>query len=214
MATPCVVDNMVLAMFVDAGRAELLPQLADGPICLTPTILDPSEQPSLAMRPQSEFARGLHRAEQNRADPLSARRYARRAHFLTQQESWQPIELSRDELRLAHTLTMEETRRRVRKIDPAFKSRRIDPGEAECAAVAISRDWTLWSDDQAIISLIRALKPYCQVERICGLLERAVSERLMICPDAAHLYNDIFKGELNLWTKLSLYCDGAVAACR
>jgi len=216
MSEPCVVDNMILAMFVDADRSDLLHALAGGSIYVTPTIVDPLELPPFANPPLSEFARGLAQAEQNLDEPLSARRLRLRTQFYAAQANglWTPIELSEDELRFAHTLTSTSVRAQVGQKDPTFKSRRVDPGEAECAAVAITRGWTLWSDDQAIVSLVRALHPLCNVERLCGLLVRAVAEGLIDCPNAAHLYNQVFKGELSLWSKLSLHCDRGVATCR
>jgi hypothetical protein len=201
-------------MFVDAAQVDLLRSLAGGQVVLTPTILDPTEAPPFTRRPLSEFARGLYDAEQDPGRPLLARRVQRRTVFVGEAgTTWQPVELSVGEVRLARYLASPAARQVARMLDPTFRALRIDPGEAECAAVAISRGWRLWSDDQAIVALVRTLHPHCVAERLCGLLVRGVDEGLIACPDAAHLYNTIFKGELRLWSRLTLRCEGGNAAC-
>jgi hypothetical protein len=214
-AAPCVVDTVVLAMFVDAAQVDLLRALAGGQVVLTPSILDPTEAPPFTGRPLSEFARGLYDAEQNLGKPLLARRAQRRTVFVGAGGTiWQPVALSVGEVRLARYLASPAARQAARTIDPTFRALRIDPGEAECAAVAISRGWRLWSDDQAIVTLVRTLHPHCVVERLCGLLVRGVDEGIIACPDAAHLYNAVFKGELRLWSRLTLRCEGGNAICK
>lgn len=212
---PYVIDNVVLAMLVDAGEADLLYDLAEGGACLTPSILDPGEQPPFTRRPESEFGRGLWEAQRRPGEPLMDQRVERRTAFYRGQEDglWQPVVLTEDDLRLADVLTARATRDAARSIDPDYRARRVDPGEAECAAVAINRGWTLWSDDSGIVGLVRALYPDCSVERLCGLLMRAVDEDRLPCEAAAHLYNVVFKEELRLWTTLTLHCVGDKARC-
>lgn len=214
--TPCVVDNVVLAMFVDADYATLLLSLAAGSVYLTPSIVDSHEHPPFVDPPVSEFSKGLYEAQQDLGDPFMARRAQRRTAFYAAQAVglWYPVDLSETELGLAGMLTSREIRDAARQMDPTFKTLRIDPGEAECAAVAIERGWTLWSDDHAIVTLVRTLYPQCRVERLCGLLVRAVDEGLIDCAEAQYLYNHVFKGELNLWSKLSLDCVDQMAICR
>ncbi|HUG16218.1 MAG TPA: hypothetical protein VMM78_14535 [Thermomicrobiales bacterium] len=210
-----MVDTVVLAMFVDAGRPDLLQALAGGLVFLTPTVLDPAQLPPFAGPSLSEFGRGLYDAEQQLGDPLLARRAQRRTVFYGSAGMiWQPVALSVGEVRLARYLASPATRQAARVIDPTFRALRIDPGEAECAAVAINRGWRLWSDDQAIVTLVRTLYPSCVVERLCGLLVRGVSEGLIGCAAAAHLYNAVFKSELRLWSRLTLDCQDGNATCR
>jgi hypothetical protein len=215
-AATCVADNVILAMFVDAGAAALLPALAAGSVAVTPSILDPVERPPFRRPPIAEFAKGLYEAQQRQHDPLMAARAQRRTAFYAADAAgaWRPVSLSEDELRLAQELRTADTRAKARAVAPDYRARRVDPGEAECAAVAIARAWTLWSDDQAIVGLVRALYPDVRVERLCGLLVRAVAEGLIACPDARRLYNDVFKGELNLWSPLTIHCEADRAECR
>lgn len=213
---PCVADTVVLAMFVDSGNTKLLSALAGGSIIVPPTVLDPTDIPPFASPPISEFATGLYAAQQDPSRALLATRARNRAAFVRSRARgvWRPVELSPSEFRLAHYLTTRDARDDARRQNPQFKAKRIAFGEAECAAVAINRGWTLWTDDQSIVELVRTLHPNCQVERLCGLLVRATREELIPCNAARHLYNDIFKGQLNLWSTLELHCNGNAAECR
>ena len=214
LAVPTVVDNVVLAMLVDADQVALFQALAGGTLYLTPSILDPYERPPFSGSPASEFAKGLYTAHRDPGDPrLAARLRLRTAFYDLQARVWQPVSISLEELRLAGRLTSATTRQAARRAKPGLKVRRIDPGEAECAAVAIHRGWRLWSDDSAIVDLVRVLYPTCEVERLCGLLVRAVEEALIPCDDAARLYNEVFKSELNLWSSLFLRCEDDIAIC-
>ena len=212
---PCVVDNVVLAMFVDAGKANLLYELAGGEIRLTPSVLDPNEGFPLTQRPSNEFGRGLWEAQRRAGEPLMDERAKQRSAFIRAQAHglWLPAVLTENDLLLADEFTARSTREAARAVDPNYRARRVDPGEAECAAVAINRGWALWSDDTGIVGLVRALYHDCTVERLCGLLMRAVDEDRMPCEDAAHLYNLVFKQALNLWSSLELVCRGNRAAC-
>lgn len=201
-----VADTMVLAMFVDAGQAELLVSLAGGRLFVTPTVTDADEMPPYASEPVAELARGLFRS-QAKAGVLHTNRVARRtAFYKAVGTTWLPVTLTETELRDAQRLLHPATRAAAQKINPAFKFKRVGAGEAEAAAVALSRGWTLWSDDAAIVGLLAALHPGRPVERIGRLLMRAVNEGLLSCEDAAHLYNGTFKQDLGLWTSLTLRC--------
>jgi len=210
---PCLVDTMVLGMFIDAGRADLLAALAGGRVYLTPSILDPEEQPPFAQPPIAEFAKGVWHAQQDLGQAISARRVQRRVAYY-QGGAWHPVALSAAELQRAAYLASRAARDAARAVNPAFKAKRVDPGEAECAAVAIERGWELWSDDGGIVALMRTLHPHLHVERLCGLLVRAVRAGLIPCTEAQHLYNAVFKEDLGLWTMLSLDCEAGNAICR
>jgi hypothetical protein len=197
---------MVLAMFVDAGQFDLLVALAGGSLFVTPTVADGDELPPYATRPLAEFARGLFRS-QAEAGALHANRVARRTAFYQAVGAmWSPVALTAAELHDAQKFLQPATQVTARAINPAFRFKRIGAGEAEAAAVALSRSWTLWSDDSAIVGLLAALHPSLPVERIGRLLIRAVTEGLLSCEDAAHLYNSTFTQDLGLWTSLTLRC--------
>ncbi|HEY1336174.1 MAG TPA: hypothetical protein VGF59_01625 [Bryobacteraceae bacterium] len=199
---------MVLAMFVDAGRADLLGALAGGRVFVTPTVLDPDETPPFAQQPTAEFAKGTFYFQQRLGLPVDAVRHHRRVAFYSARgNAWRPIELSTDELGMTAHLLNPSTWEQAAQIAPSVRVKRIDRGEAECAAVALTRKWTLWSDDAAIVALLSALHPDHPFERINDLLARGVRENLIGCNAASELYNDVFKGQLKLWTRLVLGCE-------
>lgn len=203
---------MVLAMFVDAGRAELLAALAAGRLFVPPSIIDPAETPPFLAPPTAEFARGAFYLQERLGNPLAAVRFHRRtAFYLDVNASWRPIALSIDELQQADAFTAPATWAVAETKNPARRIRRISRGEAECAAVAISRGWTFWTDDAAIVDLLATLYPAQPVERISDLLIRAARAGWLGCQEAADLYNDIFRDTLGLWTAYALVCrDGRI----
>jgi hypothetical protein len=199
---------MVLAMFVDANRLPLLTALAGGSVFVTPSIVDPNEVPPFLRQPISEFAKGVHYFQQRLGRPLDATRLARRMAFYQGiGAAWQPVQLSPTELSQAQYLASPVARLAAQNANPAVSIKRVDRGEAECAAVAIARGWRLWTDDAAIISLVSTLYPGHPIERVSDLLARAVQQGFVPCSDAIDLYNRIFKGELRLWSRLSAACE-------
>lgn len=201
----CVADNMVLAMFVDSGRAELLPALAGGPVHVPKSILHPADLPPFHESPGSEFARGAFDYQEEFGRPAPDVLLVRRMAFIgAVNVSWAPIEMSDDESALATAFVNLGRGPHAR---PDGKSR-IGQGEAEGAAVAVSRDWTLWSDDARIAKLLAANAPGHHLERISDLMARAVADKFLACPDAADLYNRVFTAQLGLWSTLRLGCDG------
>jgi hypothetical protein len=202
-----VVDTMVLAMFVDAGHAALLPALAAGRLFVTPSVIDPDEMPPFLTQPAAEFARGAFYFQERQGDPLAAvRLYRRTAFYLDAGTAWTPATLSIEELHQVEVLTAPAARAAAAALDPARRIKRVDRGEAECASVAITRGWTLWSDDAAIINLLASLHPGHPVERISDLVVRAAREGLLGCQEAAQLYNDLFVWQLGLYSKILLRC--------
>ncbi len=204
---PCVVDTMVVAMFVDADQVPLLAALAGGSLFVPPSIIDPQENPPFTQQPLAEFAKGAFYFQQRLGQPLDAVRLNRRiAFYLSVNRHWQPLSLSSAELQMAAALADPTTWTRAEEADPTVRIKKVSRGEAECAAVAVTRGWTLWSDDAAIIDLLAVLHPGHPVERISDLVVRAVRQGLIDCEDAVHLHNNVFKGTLGLWTTRTLGC--------
>lgn len=207
--TGFVVDNMVLAMFVDADRAALLSDLAGSRLFVSPSIFDPAESPPYAAQPTSEFARGAFYLQGRLGEPLAAVRLHRRTAFASDVgTTWQPVALSHDELRQVETLVSPATWQHAEALDPSRRIKRVSRGEAECAAVALRRGWSIWTDDTAIIALLTVLYPEQRIERISDLLIRAARSGLLGCHEAADLYNDVFNATLRRWTTYSLVCAG------
>ena len=198
---------MVLAMFVDANRVSLLSALAGGSVYVTPSVIDPTEVPPFTRQPVAEFARGVFAAQRDLAQPLHATRVQRRtAFYRAVGATWSPVSLSGTELRQARYFVSPAARATARLADPTLRVKRISAGEAEAAAVALVRGWTLWSDDSSIINLLAALHPGQPVERMSDLVVSGADEGLLACQEAADLYNELFVGQLGLYSKIVLRC--------
>lgn len=206
---------MVLAMFVDADHAPLLSALAGGVVYVTPSVIDPLETPPFARQPVAEFAKGIFAAQRDLSQPLHAMRVQRRtAFYQAAGVAWHPVSLSFSELQQARYFASPAAREAARLAGPMLRVKRVSVGEAEAAGVAVTRGWTLWSDDAAIVNLLAALYPGHPVERISDLVIRAAQEGLLPCQEAADLYNDTFKGVFGLWTTRTLICDNGQVLIR
>jgi hypothetical protein len=217
LTTPAILDNVIASAFVDAGQAQLLATVA-GPLYVTPSVLDPLEHPPFKTPPNAEFARGLHNASLDLADALKADRARNRTLFFHAEGTlWQAVELSPQELQLAAYFTSRQAREDAQRVMTAqgqvFSAKKVDLGEAECAAVAVTRGWRLLSDDSGIVGLMKAFHPQLPVQRSCGLLVQAVQSKLLSCKDAADLYNEVFKKRWHLFTKLEFRCRGGKPSC-
>lgn len=209
-----IVDNMVLAMFVDSGNAALLTALAGGEVHLSPSILDPLEWPPRSgQAPTSEFIKGMARFA-SLTDERSRTRLGHRERFVrTSSGLWHPLFPTEAELRLAHVLSSREERQRAKARDTTLKVARIDLGEAECAAIAIRRNVPFWSDDSGMVPLLRTLYPQVPVLRTCALVAQAINSRFLTFPQGYELYELVFKGELDLRSKAELRWEDGRAVC-
>lgn len=205
---------MVLAMFVDSGRGPLLSALGGGLISLSPSILDSSEWPVQAQtQPQSEFVKGMARFN-TLQDPGSRARLVERERFLQAESGlWVSATPTLDELSLATALSSREERQRAKAIDPRLRIARVDPGEAECAAIAITRSLPFWSDDSGMVPMLRILYPEVQVFRTCALLAESVNKGFLTYPDALGLYEGVFKSQLGLRSRALLRWQDQQAFC-
>ena len=111
------------------------------------------------------------------------RLHRRTAFYLDVEAVWTPATLSAEELHQAAQFAAPATWAAAEARDPARRITRVGRGEAECAAVAITRGWTLWSDDTAILDLLAILHPAQPVERISDLLILAAHEGLLGCQE-------------------------------
>jgi hypothetical protein len=202
-------------MFVDAGHAALLPALAADRLFITPSVINPAETPPFVQQPLAEFARGAFTLQERQGNPLAAVRFHRRtAFYLDIGHAWTPVTLSLEELFIQERFASPATWAAAEVREPTRRIKRVDRGEAECAAVAIARGWTLWTDDAAILDLLAVLHPEQPVERISDLVIRAAREGLFGCQEAAALYNEVFRDTLGLWTTRTLVCDDGEVVMR
>lgn len=229
LRSSCIADNTVLVNLVHAGAARLLRELLDGPVLLSPTILDPAEAtlPSATWQdrePTSEFLRPLHRAaveEQRAAQETPSpdlgyyRRIAPLIHdFASRREDlWVPLEVTEPELARAAYLASRGVREEAREHCEHLTGRvELDDGEAEVIAIASARRLTILLDDQAAVRLAKCLHPDVSVVRTCELLRHAATEAHRPCTAVSDLFNRIIVSELRFYAqkrgkRLVLRCD-------
>ncbi len=200
----CIADTSLLNNFVHSGSAYLLDRLLRGPVRLSPVVLDIGETllPAVPqVEPASEFLK-----------PLWMSRYPEHATYrgiapfiqdfaLSAGELWEPAEPGKDELALAAYFSSKRVRADVQDKCPRIRRTRVElhPGEAEAAAIAVSRGWTFLTEDQASVELVQCLYPEVPVLRTCSLLMQAVKQGYLSCEEAADLFNQRIVDELGLW---------------
>lgn len=204
MSHNCIADTSLLNNFVHSGSAYLLNRLLEGPVRLSPAVLDVQETllPEFPrVSPTSEFLKPLYMsslpeyADHRRIAPFI------QSFALSAGDSWEPVDLEVQELLLASRLSSKSIRARVKSACPQITRPRIelDPGEAEAAAIAIIREWTLLTEDQASADLLRCLYPSVPIVRTCPLLAHAVKQDHISCPEAADLFNRRMVDDLGFW---------------
>lgn len=190
-------DNSVLAPFVDSGHAELLYDIA-GRVWVAPSIIDPDltklETPT-DWRKLPEFVGYIAKPS-----PPPQEVIERRLSYLEKYgELWYQEPLSLDELYL------------VEKYRADKKDLRKKPGDLETLAVAKRRGGIILTNDAGLS--LAAQKEGVQAFFPCFLLVLAVQWDLISCPDAEKLYNNVFVGQLRLWSKKRLRCEGQRPIC-
>ena len=188
----CVVDTSLLSNLIFTGQAHLLQQLVGGPVYVTPAVMDPAETmlPDLLTNPpRSEFLKPLYELSGENGS-----RYASAAPFiqsfaLSAGLLWEPVEMTVQEIKLAHSFSLKSIWNNTSGIEPRYKKRGLGAGEAETCAVAMSRGWTLLIDDQPAMELMIGLGQNLQHIRTCKLLTLAVERDLITCSDAMDLFN-------------------------
>lgn len=182
-----VADNSVLAPFVDSGYDWLLYQIA-GQVLVAPSVINPSP----AIR-RAEFNRYIVKAPKK----IAQRRldYLKKSGRLWVQAQLSPIELG----------YVEKYRETYKKY---LKGK---DGDLETLAIAKARKGIILTNDEGLISA--AEKEDIQCFYPCQLLVLAVQWGLIPCCDAEHLYNNVFVGELKLFSKKRLYCKNQVPTC-
>ncbi len=200
----CIADTSLLNNFVHSASAWVLERLLGKPVCLSPTVLDVEETrlPDFPRtEPASEFLRPLHMArlpgypEYRKIAPVI------QSFALGAGDRWEPVEPSKEELVLAARLSNRTIRSEVRRVCPETSRIRaeLDPGEAEAAAIAITRGWTFLTEDQASVELLGCLYPDVPMQRTCTLLVYAVEKETLTCEEASELFNRRVVDELGFW---------------
>lgn len=217
----CIADTSLLSNFVNTGYAHLLNRLLGGPVFLSPSVLDDQEVvpplDSLDTEPSSEFLRPLYRSQFSGNQTYKPWSSHIRAFALGKGATWQPAVPTTSELALASSFGNKSIRATVRQRCPNVRGRiELDTGEAETAAVAVSRGFSFLLDDRAAVQLVRCLYPNVPVLRTCGLLAHATKKGYVSCDEAADLFNHRLAQEMGFYAsrtevgvkqRLRLRCD-------
>ena len=190
----CIADTSLLSNLVNTGYAPLLNRLLGGPVILSPSVLDEQEVihplDALDTEPASEFLRPLYMSQFPGNEAYEPWAPHIRAFALGRGTTWQPAAPTTGELALASSFRNRKIRAEVRRRCPDVRGRvELDAGEAEAAAVAVSRGFAFLVDDRAAVQLVRCLYPGVPVLRTCGLLAHAVKRGYLPCEEAADLFN-------------------------
>jgi predicted nucleic acid-binding protein len=217
----CIADTSLLSNFVNTGYAHLLDRLLGRPVFLSPSVLDEREVisplDSLGTEPASEFLRPLYMSQFPGNEAYEPWSPHIRAFALGKGTAWRPAALTTSELVLASCFRNKRIRAEVRRRCPDVRGRiELDTGEAEAAAVAVSRGFTFLVDDKAAVQLVQCLYPGVLVLRTCGLLTHAVKKGYLPCDEAADLFNRRLAREMGFYASrkadgvkkhLQLRCD-------
>lgn len=200
----CIADTSLLNNFVHSGNVRLLDRLLGKAVRLSPTVLDIQETllPEFPrVPPTSEFLRPLYMASLPEYPEHRSIAPFIQSFALSAGDLWEPVDPSVDELALAARLSSKGIRVRVRNTCPEITRPRIElnPGEAEAAAIAVTRGWTFLTDDQASAELLRCLYPEIPVLRTCFLLLHAAERAYVPCEEAAELFNRRMVDDLGFW---------------
>ena len=200
----CVADVSFLNNFVHSESAHVLERILGGPVHLPPTVLDVHETLlpdfpgvecfSQFLRPLSMFRLPKYSSYRTIAPLIQS-------FALAVGTLWQPVELTRDELVLAARLGSKRIRAEKQDTRPRANRRKMELGcgEAEAAAIAINRGWTLLTEDQAAVELLRYLYPEVPVQGACSLLVHAAEQGIIACSEAADLFNRRIVNNLRFW---------------
>lgn len=116
-----------------------------------------------------------------------------RLDFIRKHETlWVSVALTVEEIELVVTLANQCKRLKHRW------------GDLEVLVLALQRGYTLLTEDNALRE--EAQKRGVKVKGSCGLLVEAVKKSILTCEKAAELYNNVFKKELGLYSKLEFRC--------
>jgi len=194
-------DNSVLAPFVDSGHAGLLYQIA-GCVWVAPSIIDPDIDPDLTKLTTADWRKlPEFLAYIAKPSPPPQEVIERRLSYLEKHgEFWYQEPLSFYELDL------------VKEYKKDYKKElRGKLGDLETLAIAKRRGGIILTNDTGLS--LAAQKEGIQVFFPCFLLVFAVQWGLISCPDAENLYNNVFVGQLRLWSKKRLHCERQGPIC-
>lgn len=190
-----VTDTVVLMYFLLTDREELLLELLGATIRVPVAVYDPAES-NLDMDTRvrsdllSEMSQAIrHYDVASRTDPAAGQDAdrLRRLHSLVESRRIEVVDLTPQERLLAARL---QSRRLCQEYGIKVP---LGGGEASCVAIAWTRGWTIVTDDQDALRVLKHLNgeqdfPY---ERIRKLLMRAATSKLITRGDANLIHSEM-----------------------
>lgn len=205
-----VVDTVVLRYFAFVDEMDLLIQLLGEPLGMPRVVYDDSETPHLPEDARSEMTRSLAYQHRARTDPVRDRdarsEAARSAHRLGAVASLHKsgrltvLDLDDKELDLVGQLTSPTRRKEFGLRFP------LDPGEAACLAIAVTRELVLATDDTDALRAFEHHAPGHAYERIRKLLIRAGNDGLCSSNRANEIHREMRR--LGFWDRDDPFPEG------
>jgi hypothetical protein len=200
---PSVIDTVVIQYFLLVGRADLLLRLLGTPLRLPRVVFDPDEPkgtPPLAM---SELSRAIDYYERRSRDPsrtdderVAAAQAQRRLALVRESHARGDVEV----------VDMTEPERTVfaaltdsAQVEGFGLSFPLDPGEAACVAIALTRAWTIVTDDDDALTAVRSRHATHPYERIRRLLVRAARSGFITEAEANAIHTEMTN--LGFWDR-------------
>lgn len=184
-------------MSVFSGKSRLLNRVVQGPVRISTATLDIEEVPlkktesGALIEPICEFLKLTYMSTLPRYRYYGKVGSYAHSFAVCHGELWESVVPTFEELKLAARFRNKRIREDVREKLPGIKHRRLElgVGQAEAASVAVTRGWTLLTDDQAAVDLLRALFPCTPTIQTCCLLSYAVGHGLISGAVASEVFN-------------------------
>ena len=206
-----IVDTVVLRYFLLVDGVGLLLELLGARVGTSRIVYDDDEAPHLPEDARSEITRSIVYQRRASADPArdadARREAAQNAERLQHVEGLHAsgqlviLDMSDEELALVGRLTSSEGRRQFGLRFP------LDPGEAACLAIAVTRSLVLTTDDSDALGALARHVPAHPYERIRKLLIRAGDGGLCTAERANEIHREM-RG-LGFWDRDDPFAAGS-----
>jgi predicted nucleic acid-binding protein len=195
MADSAVADTVILRYFLFVHRADLMLELLGTPLYVPRIVFDPEEGVPDREEAMSEITRSILVQRRTAADvgrsPRDREEAGRKAvgleeiHALHSSGSIEIVDLTDEEFVSFARLTSSKG---AREVGLTF---RLQPGEAACVAVAVSRGWVLATDDQDALKALEHLSTGHAYQRIRRLLRQGADDGVLSREDANTIHTEM-----------------------
>ncbi len=197
LAYPCIADVGVLNNFVHSGKSFLLGRILGSPVHVSPSVIDVDQLPLRRFSarelpdPRCDFLQPIYMSTVAGYHHYGKRGSYASSFLADRGKLWEHAMPTAEEVTLANRLRKGNLDKDLAAERP-HKARlvhRLGAGEAEAAAIAVCREWTLLTDDWATAGVVSTSYPTIVTLGTCDLLVYAADRGLLPCAEAADLYN-------------------------